>query len=79
MISDAAPSSTCFTPCLNLMSQRLGLPTIDLNAEWEFVVRSRMERLAHFAGLDEFRVFGDGRIPEEAERSGSWTTEAQGM
>lgn len=64
---------------LNLISQHLGLPTIDLNAEWEFVVRTRMERLAHFAGLDEFRVFGDGWIPENAERSGFWTAEAQGM
>jgi hypothetical protein len=64
---------------LNLISLHLGLPTIDLNAEWEFVVRSRMERIAHFAGLDEFRIFGDDWIPEDAARSAFWTPEAQGM
>jgi hypothetical protein len=41
---------------LNLMSKHFGLPVIDLDAEWEHAVQARIERLAHFAGLDEFRL-----------------------
>lgn len=63
---------------LNLISRHLGLPTIDLNAEWELVVRSRMERLAHSSGLDEFRIFDDGWV-SDADSASFWTAEAQGM
>lgn len=41
---------------LNLICRHLELPVIDLDAEWEHAVQARIERLAHFAGLDEFRV-----------------------
>lgn len=63
---------------LNLISGHLGLATISLDSEFEFVVRTRMERLAHFAGLDEFRIFDDGWTPDEHSYR-FWTAEAQGM
>lgn len=63
---------------LNLISNHLGLPTINLDSEFELFVRTRMERLAHFAGLDEFRIFDDGWRPDE-QSNRFWTAEAQGM
>lgn len=43
---------------LNHLSAHLGLPLIDLQAEIESVLTAREERLAHFAGVDEFRPTG---------------------
>lgn len=40
---------------LNHIAHHLGLPTIDLSHELEHVTLAREERLAHYAGLDEFR------------------------
>ena len=40
---------------LNQAAPALGIPRLDLEAEIEFVLGARMERLAHYAGLDEFR------------------------
>ena len=38
---------------LNQIADRLGIPTIDLDAQLEHVILDRQERLAHFAGLDK--------------------------
>lgn len=43
---------------LNHISHRLEVPLVDLQSEIEAVLRAREERLAHFAGLDEFRPSG---------------------
>lgn len=40
---------------LNQIAHHLGLPTLDLSCELEHVTIAREERLAHYAGLDEFR------------------------
>jgi uncharacterized membrane protein YccC len=40
---------------LNTAAVKLDIPELDLNWEIEAVLTARMERLAHFAGLDEFR------------------------
>lgn len=40
---------------LNTAAAKLDIPELDLNWEIEAVIAARMERLAHFAGLDEFR------------------------
>lgn len=44
---------------LNHVAKELGLPIVDLQSEIESILVAREERLAHFAGLDEFR--GEGR------------------
>lgn len=41
---------------LNQAAPKLGIPRLDLEAQIEDVLAARMERLAHYAGLDEFRV-----------------------
>lgn len=62
---------------LNVLGNRLGIHPIDLNSEWDAIVRARMERLAHFSGLDEFRVFGDDWMsPEDTHHF--WTAESLG-
>lgn len=43
---------------LNHIANDLGLPTVDLQSEIEAILTAREERLAHFAGLDEFRPDG---------------------
>jgi len=43
---------------LNHVSAHLGLPVVDLQSEIEAVLAAREERLAHFAGVDEFRPSG---------------------
>lgn len=43
---------------LNHLAHMLDLPTIDLQGQIESVLSARQERLAHFAGLDEFRPTG---------------------
>lgn len=58
---------------LNLVSKHLGLPVIDLDAEWEHAVQARIERLAHFAGLDEFRL-----QTHTGPGSDFWTADALG-
>ena len=63
---------------LNLLSQHVGLPTINLNETLDEIVRARMERLAHFGGLDEMRLFGDGWQPGEAGYA-FWSEAAQGL
>ena len=40
---------------LNQAAPRLGIPVLDLDAELEWVLEARVERLAHYSGLDEFR------------------------
>lgn len=35
-----------------------GLPLVELQSEIESVLAAREERLAHFAGVDEFRATG---------------------
>lgn len=40
---------------LNQAAPHLDIPVLDLSSEIEVALRARMERLAHFAGLDEFR------------------------
>ncbi len=40
---------------LNQAAPRLGIPVLDLDAELEAVLEARIERLAHYSGLDEFR------------------------
>lgn len=44
---------------LNHIASKMELPMLDLQAEIEGVLRAREERLAHFAGLDEFRATGE--------------------
>lgn len=58
---------------LNQAAPVLGIPVLDLNHEIELVLAARRERLAHFAGLDEFR--------EETTPQGHsfWTTEGAGI
>lgn len=43
---------------LNHVSAHLGLPVVDLQFEIEAVLAAREERLAHLAGVDEFRPPG---------------------
>jgi hypothetical protein len=43
---------------LNHISERVGAPLVNVDADTGAVTRVRVERLAHFAGLDEFRVEG---------------------
>ncbi len=40
---------------LNTAAAKLDIPELDLSWEIDAVLAARMERLAHFAGLDEFR------------------------
>lgn len=42
----------------NHLARRLDAPLLDLQGEIESVLAAREERLAHFAGLNEFRVPG---------------------
>jgi hypothetical protein len=41
---------------INQISARVGAPILDLDADIEPAVVARMERLAHFGSLDEFRL-----------------------
>lgn len=43
---------------LNHIADKLGLPLLNLQGEADAVLRAREERLAHFAGLDEYRQIG---------------------
>jgi hypothetical protein len=43
---------------LNYISERVGAPLVNVDADAQAIVRVRVERLAHFAGLDEFRIDG---------------------
>lgn len=43
---------------MNHFAHKNGLPLLDLQGEIEAVISSREERLAHFAGLDEYRPMG---------------------
>lgn len=43
---------------LNHFAHKNGLPLLDLQSEIEAVLSAREERLAHFAGLDEYRPVG---------------------
>lgn len=43
---------------LNHIAREFGLPMVDLQSEIEAILIAREERLAHFAGLDEFRPEG---------------------
>lgn len=43
---------------LNHISERVGAPLVNVDADAGAITRVRVERLAHFAGLDEFRVEG---------------------
>ena len=63
---------------LNLLSHHLGIPAVNLNEVLDEIVRARMERLAHFGGLDEMRLFGDAWQPGEAGYA-FWSEEAQGL
>lgn len=58
---------------LNQAAPSLGIPVLDLNSQIEVVLAARRERLAHFAGLDEFR--------EETSPEGHdfWTSEGAGI
>lgn len=58
---------------LNLVSKQLGIQVIDLDMEWEHAVQARVERLAHFAGLDEFRL-----QTHSGPGSEFWTADALG-
>lgn len=59
---------------LNLVSKHLGLPIIDLDTEWEHAIQARIERLAHFSGLDEFRL-----QTHTGPGSEFWTADALGQ
>lgn len=41
---------------LNQIAKRLGAPRLILDYQLEHAIGARMERLAHFGGLDEFRL-----------------------
>lgn len=58
---------------LNHLAKRLDAPLIDLQAEIESVLVAREERLAHFAGLDEFRPSG------AQPGAGWWDADALGV
>jgi hypothetical protein len=55
---------------LNHLALRLNAPTVGLSWEIEHVLEARRERLAHFAGLEEFRP------PGEMPGALWWDTEA---
>lgn len=44
---------------LNHLSERVGAPLVNVDADARAITRVRLERLAHYACLDEFRVEGD--------------------
>lgn len=57
---------------LNQLGAAIGVPTLDLDMEFEPAVLARLERLAHYSGLDELR-------PVDAPLDYSfWTPEAMG-
>lgn len=63
---------------INLISERLGIDTINLNEDFDQIVHARMERLAHFGGLDELRLFDDAWSPGVVGCE-FWSESAQGL
>lgn len=59
---------------LNQIACRVGAPLLIVDHELEHAIGARMERLAHFAGLDEFRE----RAHTNEEGHSFWTNEAHG-
>jgi hypothetical protein len=53
-ITDAAETDLLHAR-LNKIGSALGIPTLDVDSELQAVIDTRRERLAHYAGLDEYR------------------------
>ncbi len=58
---------------LNQIARRVGAPTLELDWEFEHAIQARIERLAHYSGLEEFRAETHG-----VEDDNFWTEEALG-